>query len=436
MRIQSIRFVTGTSMTGLLKKREVFRGTRLLALLRVTDHSTTLASAILQSGLRSTRPHSNGCCDTTSTPTTKPITIPLHAISIFPQLQRPNQLAFRKKCAIGFPGCFLLAEHSLGSARTMVDRTMVDSKEGRMNSGPVNQMLIASCLLLLGSYSHAQELTKQVENTIGMQLTLIPAGEFIMGLEDSQEFLSAFPKEQLEFYVGDLPSHRVRITRPFYLGTHEVTLGQLQEFRRDAKYKFDCEKAGKICWGYSSKGKLIESTVFRPWKTVAWEPLPEYPAVYVSWNDATAFCKWLSDKEKQNYRLPTEAEWEYACRAGTTTMYSCGNRFSVEIGNAGGREYLDGYQRIAPIGKYGANAFGLHDMHGNVEEWCSDWYADDYYKNSPTDDPQGPSDGVKRVARGGSFENQAILLRSAARSDGLASNAFHSRGFRVVRTVE
>jgi formylglycine-generating enzyme len=314
---------------------------------------------------------------------------------------------------------------------------LICGKEIKMQRRTMIQLFVGSCLAMaLTSYVHAQELTKQVENTLGMKLTLIPAGEFMMGLEDTQEFLSAFPNEKLEYFAGDLPSHRVRITRPFYLGTHEVTLGQLQEFVRSAKYKLECEKAGKVCWGYSAKGRLIESTIFRPWNTVAWEPLPENPAVYVSWNDATAFCKWLSEKEKLNYRLPTEAEWEYSCRAGTNTMYSCGNQFSVEVGNAGGKKYQDGYRWIAPVGTFLANSFGLYDMHGNVEEWCSDWYDEDYYETSPTDNPQGPNDGTRRVARGGSFENQEILLRSAARSDGLPAIAHNSRGFRVVRTVE
>jgi hypothetical protein len=137
-----------------------------------------------------------------------------------------------------------------------------------------------------------------------MKLTLIPAGEFMMGLEDTQEFLSAFPNEKLEYFAGDLPSHRVRITRPFYLGTHEVTLGQLQEFVRSANYKLECEKAGKVCWGYSAKGRLIESTIFRPWNTVAWEPLPENPAVYVSRNGvATGMMKTITRNRQRTIRM-------------------------------------------------------------------------------------------------------------------------------------
>jgi formylglycine-generating enzyme required for sulfatase activity len=116
----------------------------------------------------------------------------------------------------------------------------------------------------------------------------------------------------------------VRITKPFYMGQYEVTLGQFLVFYHDAKYKIEAERDGKPSWGYDKDGKLVESTRFRPWAP-GWEIGMDHPVVYVTWNDAVAFCNWLSKKEGKSYRLPTEAEWEYACRARTNTRYSFGN---------------------------------------------------------------------------------------------------------------
>ncbi len=219
----------------------------------------------------------------------------------------------------------------------------------------------------------------------------------------------------------------------------------------------------KPSWGYNTDGALIESTTFRPWAP-GWDIGQDHPAVYVSWNDAVAFCNWLSKKEGTKYRLPTETEWEYACRAGTETRYSFGNDADglVRVGNVADEEtrrgwpnativalekskkedtnipfpYLsgrDGYTYTAPVGKFHPNAFGLHDMHGNVSEWCSDWFDERYYENSPTDDPKGPSAGSYRVVRGGGWNLTAVDYRCASRSGGKPAGRARDTGFRVVR---
>ncbi len=255
------------------------------------------------------------------------------------------------------------------------------------------------------------------------------------------------------------------------MGQHEVTLGQFLKFYHDAKYKVEIERDGKPSWGYEN-GKLIESNRFRPWAPLAWKPEMDHPVIYVSWNDAVAFCEWLSKKEGRTYRLPTEAEWEYACRAGSDSRYHFGDDQEelVRFGNVADKDrqidsekdgsksviasfdedgkktdtdipypFLsrrDGYAWTSPVGKFRPNAFGLYDMHGNAWEWCSDWYDEKYYETSPEDDPQGPRSGSSRVARGGGFGNTPVNLRCARRHDAGPSYRNCSSGFRVVRVRE
>ena len=159
-----------------------------------------------------------------------------------------------------------------------------------------------------------------------------------------------------------------------------------------------------------------------------------YPASYVSWENVIVYCRKLSQKDGKTYRLPTEAEWEYACRAGSTAMYSFGEDAS-HLGvyawyNKNAFAINERY--VHRVGLKKANAFGLYDMHGNVWEWCSDWYREDYYGNSPAADPGGPSSGLSRVLRGGSWYRGAEESRCASRrlfSPDLGSSSY---GFRVV----
>ena len=172
--------------------------------------------------------------------------------------------------------------------------------------------------------------------------------------------------------------------------------------------------------------------------------------VNVSWNDAVAFCEWLSKKEGKSYRLPTEAEWEYACRAGTTTRYYSGDdaKTLAKVGNVHDAvakakfpdgtfmpiKASDGYVFTAPVGKFNPNAFGLYDMHGNAWQWCADWYGEEYYAASPADDPTGPGSGDCRVLRGGSFDYGPYFARSAGRDRLAPVDRFFYNGFRIART--
>ena len=170
----------------------------------------------------------------------------------------------------------------------------------------------------------------------------------------------------------------------------------------------------------------------------------------MSWNDAVAFCKWLSKKEGKTYRLPTEAEWEYACRAGTTTRYYSGDdpETLAKVGNVADATFKakfpdwkctikasDGYVFTAPVGKFKPNAFGLYDMHGNAWQWCADWYGEEYYAKSPVDDPTGPDSGPHSVCfeAAPGAKAPATLGLPAARGE-LHRTGANDLGFRVART--
>jgi formylglycine-generating enzyme required for sulfatase activity len=160
--------------------------------------------------------------------------------------------------------------------------------------------------------------------------------------------------------------------------------------------------------------------------------------MYVTWNDAIAYCKKLSDQERKTYRLPTEAEWEYACRAGTATRWSFGNDEKV-LGDYAwyDKNTWDNGERYAhQVGLKKPNVFGLFDMHGNVYEWCHDYFQEDYYKQSPEKDPTGPTSGSSRVLRGGSWSNFTRVTRSANRVRDDADDRGSNRGFRLVRELD
>lgn len=271
----------------------------------------------------------------------------------------------------------------------------------------------------------------EFENSIGMKMVLVPPGEFMMGSteEEIQPWLKRggnmssnleVPAEQ--FLAHELPQHKVRITKPFTLAAHEVSVGQFKEFVDATRYETEAEPAGEER-NWTNPGFSFKQTDM-------------HPVVCVSWNDASAFCKWLGDKECKVYRLPTEAEWEYACRAGSTTNWCYGDDdgklkqyawyYSTEIG------IID--RSMATIGEKLPNQFGLFDMHGSVHEWCSDWFSPSYYKLSMVNDPNGPSNGTVRVRRGGAIHFFAWVVRSATRGWNPPTNRYPDIGFRPVST--
>jgi formylglycine-generating enzyme required for sulfatase activity len=236
---------------------------------------------------------------------------------------------------------------------------------------------------------------KVITNTIGMKLVLVPAGEFVMGSSEGEGRLSEHPR------------HRVRITRPFYLGETEVTRGQFRRFVEETIYRTESERSGERGLGWNEEKMSTEVDSKYTWRNLGFEQTDEHPVGLISWDDAVAFCQWLSKNEGAEHRLPTEAEWEYACRAGTSTRFFSGDdpESLVSVANVAdgtAREKkashpkatpiaaFDGFGFTAPVGRFQPNAFGLYDMHGNMAEWCYDLYDAEYYRYSPNQDPPGP----------------------------------------------
>jgi formylglycine-generating enzyme required for sulfatase activity len=222
----------------------------------------------------------------------------------------------------------------------------------------------------------------------------IPAGSFQMGSENGDE--------------DEKPLHTVRITQSFYLGKYEVTQEQWEAVM-GATVRDQRDKANKE-WPLRGEGK-------------------NYPIYYVSWEDVQDFIGRLNQQiGRAIFRLPTEAEWEYACRAGTTADYAGNLDDMAWYGSNSG-------DKTHPVGTKQPNAWGLYDMHGNVWEWCSDWFKEDYYQNSPEVDPPGPPTGSRRVIRGGGWGNYARNCRSALRFNNSPGGRCRLLGFRLVRAV-
>ena len=217
---------------------------------------------------------------------------------------------------------------------------------------------------------------------VKLEMVLVPAGKFKMGSPASEK-----RRDTVE------TQHEVTLTKPFYLGKYEVTQEQYEAVM------------GKN--PSATKGAKL-------------------PVTRVSWEDCQEFIKKINAKTNGGYRLPTESEWEYACRAGTTTAYSFGNSLTKSDAN------IDDYEGSKAVGSYKPNAFGLYDMHGNVFEWCEDWYGD--YPAGAVSDPKGVGTGEHRVLRGGSFYNGVSAARSSARITGGPALRFFCIGFRLAGT--
>ena len=238
-------------------------------------------------------------------------------------------------------------------------------------------------------------------NSIGMKLVRIEPGRFRMGSSD-EPLPEELTKGKTLFPHGDFderPAHEVKITTPFYISMFQVTNTQYEQF--DPTHG---EWRGRN--GYSNED--------------------DEAVIYVNWHDAVRFCEWLSEKEGIPYRLPTEAEWEYACRAGTTTPFHTGNTLPGEFYNEPKRSFEP---TSLEVGQSPPNPWGLCDMHGNVEEWCYDWYGP--YEPDFQADPVGREDGDFKVTRGGSHSTWPYYLRSSNRSGSLPEDKQWMMGFRV-----
>ena len=325
------------------------------------------------------------------------------------------------------------------------------------------------CLLLLAAITHSAEAwsrsgkkekpaSPSITNSLGMKLALIHKGEFEMG-------------SHLLFMASEQPWHTVTLTKDFYMAAYPITVEQFKAFVKETGYKTQAETNGKGC---SNKPELN-------WRNPGFEQADDHPVVCVSWYDADAFCKWLSKKEGKTYRLPTEAEFEYAARAGTSTAFPSGDtpesvkgygnvadealrqvrKFSISDAQrarlqenpeknpwmAQGQfaDWNDGYAFTSPVGKFKPNPWGLYDMHGNVWTWCHDWVVRRYQPGAVVD-PAGPDGPVKscpqpqcpldgKVARGGTWSTSPLRCRSANRVNATPDQGSPGIGIRVALTV-
>jgi formylglycine-generating enzyme required for sulfatase activity len=273
--------------------------------------------------------------------------------------------------------------------------------------------LLAALLLTIGSASNAQDRGGVVTNSVGMAFAKMPAGTFTMGRTQPYDEILRLTTVHAgvdRSIMTEVPQHTVRLGS-FLMQTTEVTQRQWQDVMKT-----------------------------RPWDNgdSFAKSGTEFPATFVSWSDAQEFCKRLSRLENRTYRLPTEAEWEYACRAGTSTIFHFGNATSDMPGYGWitDNAYSAGEAFAHYVARQKPNAWGLYDMHGNAWEWCADWYGADYYRVSPMDSPVGPADGENRVIRGGSWRASNTHARSTFRFGLDPARAENDLGFRVVLQLD
>ena len=284
----------------------------------------------------------------------------------------------------------------------------------------VREEVLAYCSKYAGApqaFRAGQRLLKAppLVNSIGMKLAPIPPGKFLMGSPEGEK---AQGKDELQ--------QEVELTHPFYLGVYDVTVGQFKMFVKETDYQTEAEK-GQGAWLFANGS--WQSDPLANWQNPGFDQNDDHPVVCVSWNDAKAFCNWLSRKEKRKYQLPTEAQWEYACRAGTTTAYSFGDD-PKDLGDYAWYSDNAGW-RIHPVGEKKPNPWGLYDMHGNVWQWCQ---AD--YGPYPSKDVIDPINTIKgsidaRVSRGGSWDGNAGWCRAAARPGRTPGYRLNNLGLRV-----
>jgi len=299
----------------------------------------------------------------------------------------------------------------------------------------------------------AKEMTLDLGNKVTLKAALIPSGKFTMGSPEAEKKAAAkeavaagVPEKEVIGAFETEVQHEVTISKPFYMGITHVTVDQFAAFVKDSGYKTDAEKAG---WSVGIEIKDAQIKVEKvdgcSWRNPSFDQKGDHPVVQVSWNDAQAFCEWLSKKSGKTVVLPTEAQWEYACRAGTTTAYPWGDNPDDGKGWANGSDqslkkkipnaekwaffsWDDGFVFTSPVGSFKANAFGLYDMNGNAWQWCQDCYGD--YDKGAVTDPTGAT-GSFRVLRGGSWGGGPRRCRSAFRAGYVPDLRVDHFGFRV-----
>jgi formylglycine-generating enzyme required for sulfatase activity len=278
-------------------------------------------------------------------------------------------------------------------------------------------------------------------NTLQMKFIWIRQGSFLMGSPESEP---GHNKSQVQ--------HQVTLTRGFYMQTNEVTVGQWRAFILETGYKTEAEIGQSAnSWRGSPDpwtGSHWSTKAGTYWDNPDFSQTESHPVTCVTWNDVQKFISWLNRKDNRSYRLPTNAEWEYACRAGNTNSRFWGDNpdNACRYANVADQDFKrkfnqvriqihkceDGYIETAPVGSFQPNAFGLYDMIGNVMEWCSDWSRYGDYPTGSDTDPVGPSSGEGRIIRGGGWTSSVEICRSANQGMAIPSTRHNTLGFRIV----
>ena len=298
-----------------------------------------------------------------------------------------------------------------------------DSKAARENGEPPAVLVLLDGKTWAQAQAELERNRQEAEASIRKlpeEMVSIPAGKFRMGSRKG--------------YDDEKPVRRVTVPA-FKLGKYEVTVSQFSGFVEATGYRTDAEQntggdAGCFSGQPDGNWDWIEG---RSWRNPGYPVQGGQPVVCVSWNDTQAFIKWLNGKTNGNYRLPTEAEWEYAARAGSKTKYSWGDDIGNNRANCDNSYCGDSWEYTAPVGSFPANAWGLHDMHGNVLAWVQDCWNDNY-KGAPKDGSARTSGDCRvRVLRGGAWNSTARYLRSANRLRNDRTTRFNSIGFRLAQ---
>lgn len=319
--------------------------------------------------------------------------------------------------------------------------------------------LAAGCAAPLQQPQQQQQ--QQQANRLGMVFVKLPAGAFERGSDEPPARLARdfpqLPADRFADLADEAPVRTVRITRPFWLGRTEVTVGQFRAFLQASGHVPQSVADGSGAYGFDparGRADAPPGDAFAgrdprwSWADPGFPQGDAHPVTNVSWHDAVAMAAWLSRTEGRRYRLPTEAEWEYACRAGTRTRWHTGddpaalpaaaNLFDQDAAADWPRWAAqavpgrDGFRFTAPVASFAPNAFGLHDLHGNVWEWTADRYAEDAYARAPAEDPQGPAEGHLRVRRGGSWHTWPFYARCAYRNWNHPDTRYVLVGFRLL----
>lgn len=288
--------------------------------------------------------------------------------------------------------------------------------------------ILAAAILFLFSYWFFKEKQETLNTVSGnkntkripMRLQTIPAGTFRMGGSEGD-----FDSKPDEF-----PTRIISFEKPFQIGVTEVTVEQFREFVESTGYKTEAELSER--GGWKSKDTSSWGIQGRDilWSSPGYNLGPDLPVTVVTYSDAVAFCEWISTRDGKKYRLPTEAEWEYACRAGNDYPFS----FPINLRDSFAWSYanIKQYSTPRPVGTRQPNNWGLFDTIGNVREWCLDWYSPNAYQTLYSEAPMGPPNGTSRVIRGGSFMDKNPFLRSSNRGFLAPEMPVNNQGFRVL----